>query len=161
VAPLVASRRELPIEFVVDRAAGAIQARPVPRARRIAGARLRMAAPAGRLLRPRHGDDASAPRRLPAARGRRRLPRRRAALAAGMALGDVALRPSRPAVAVDAYVGIDRRARTSTAPWRCWPSGGRAEALDEARGVLARDPADADARNVERLARERLPAGVP
>jgi hypothetical protein len=160
VAPLVA-RTELPIEFVVDRAAGVIQARPV------------LARPAGSPVRDcewrrrlgdfftEAGDDASALAAYQAARAAPGCLDGAAAQAAGMALGDVALRLHDPAVAVDAYVGIDRPRAHINRALALLALGRAREALDEARGVLARDPADADARNVERLARERLPAGVP
>jgi len=78
------------------------------------------------------------------------------AVAAGMALGDAALRMHDPSTAVDAYAGIELpRAHTNRA--LALLGLGRAEdAVAEARAVLAVDPDNADARTAERLAKEQL-----
>jgi hypothetical protein len=78
------------------------------------------------------------------------------AAAAGMALGDAALRLHDPATAVAAYAGIDLpRAHTNRA-LALLGLGRAAEGLAEARAALAGDPTNTDAQTAERLARERL-----
>ena len=78
-----------------------------------------------------------------------------------MALGDAALRLHDPATAAEAYAGIDLPRAHTNRGLALLALGRAREALDEARAVLTVDPNDADARVVERLARDRLPPSRP
>jgi hypothetical protein len=78
------------------------------------------------------------------------------AVAAGMALGDAALRLHDPATAAAAYAGIDLPRAHVNRALALLGLGRAEEALGEARAVLAGDPDNADAQTAERLAKEQL-----
>jgi tetratricopeptide (TPR) repeat protein len=156
----LAARAELPISFVGDRSAE-MTAHPLDA--RPSGSPVRDCEWKRRLgdFFAETGDD---PRALAAYRAALAPPgclEEAASLGARMALGDAALRLRDPATAADAYAGIDRpRAHTNRA-LALLALVRAQEALDEARAALAADPANADARAAERLARERLPHPAP
>ena len=119
-----------------------------------------MAAAARRFLR-RDQDDRRALAAYQAAHAARGCLDDVAWLTTRMALGDAALRLHDPATAAEAYAGIDLPRAHTNRGLALLALGRAREALDEARAVLAVDPDDADARVVERLARDRLPPPAP
>jgi hypothetical protein len=158
-AALVA-RAELPLRFVFDRATGvkalALNARP-------AGSPVTECEWQRRLgdFFAETQDDRRALAAYQAAHAARGCLDDVAWLTTRMALGDAALRLHDPATAAEAYAGIDLPRAHTNRGLALLALGRAREALDEARAVLTVDPDDADARVVERLARERLPAPAP
>ena len=155
VAALVAWT-ELPVRFVVDRAAGTVQAQPLtarPAASPVSDCEWQR-----RLgdFFVETDDDDRAVAAYRAARAAAGCLDDAASLAARISLGDAALRLRDPATAADAYAGIDTpRAHTNRA-LALLALGRAQEALDEARRALSADPDNAAARTAERLARDRL-----
>ena len=80
--------------------------------------------------------------------------------AAGLALGDAALRLSDPATAADAYAGLDDPRAHRNRGLALLALGKREEALAELEVALRAAPDDADARRAEAIARARL-SGTP
>jgi tetratricopeptide (TPR) repeat protein len=81
--------------------------------------------------------------------------------AARVGLGDAALRLGDPETAVQAYRYADLPRAHVNRALALLALGRPQEALEEAHGVLAADPDNADARAAERLARDRLPPPAP
>ena len=155
VAALVA-RTELPVRYVVDRAAGTIQALPVTT--RPAGSPVsdcEWQRRLGDFFVETEDDDraVAAYRSATAAAG---CLDDAASVTARMAMGDAALRLRDPATAATAYAGIDTPRAHANRALALLGLGRAQEALDEANAALAIDPGDAGARTAERLARARL-----
>jgi hypothetical protein len=153
-AALIA-RDEIPIGFEFSRAAGvtprvlALPPRdsPLPRCewfRRSGDALVEL------------GDDAAALAAYRSARGVPGCLDEAARRAAGLALGDVALRLHEPAIAVEAYDGIDDPRAHLHRGLALLALDRPADALAEIAAARAANPADPAAQQAERIARERL-----
>ncbi|HXU02229.1 MAG TPA: tetratricopeptide repeat protein [Polyangia bacterium] len=155
-AAALIARTELPVRFVVDRAAGVIHARAVTA--RPAGSPVSDCEWQRRLgdFFVETGDDKTALASYRGAGATTGCLDGAASLAARTALGDAALRLHDPATATDAYAGIDTpRAHTNRA-LALLALGRAEEALAEARRALQVDPTNADALTAEKLARDRV-----
>ncbi len=83
------------------------------------------------------------------------------ARAAALALGDAALRAHAPAIAADAYAGVDLPRAHRNRGLALLAIDRPAEAMIELRAALAADPTDADTRRAEAIARQRAAAVQP
>ena len=157
-APLIA-RAELPVTFSFDRDDGWVRPRLLaqrPTASPVA--ECEWSRRAGDFLVERR-DDAGAVARYRAARAAPDCLDGVARIAAGMALGDAALRLHDPATAADAYGGIDLPGAHRNRALALLALDRPREALDEARAAVAGDPTDTDAQAAARVAEERLRRG--